>query len=116
LSTVFENAGRFSVHADEVRTAFLELQAAIYRQCEVWTKYEKSSLTIWAKPVGVGAVFQLLILVIERAGLLTHIAAMEGALSYAPTIGSARLLNWRGDTRVRGEFDLVMAAQKPRAW
>jgi len=35
------------------------------------------SLTISAKPVGVGAVCRRLILVGEQSGLLTHIAAME---------------------------------------
>jgi hypothetical protein len=38
---------------------------------------EESSLTISAKPVGVGAVFQPWILAGERSGLLTRTAAME---------------------------------------
>jgi hypothetical protein len=35
VAAELENAGRFIVHAHEMPTAFLELQAAIHRQLEL---------------------------------------------------------------------------------
>jgi hypothetical protein len=48
-------------------------------QSGVPMKFWKSSLTISAKPVGVGAVFQPLMPAGEQSGLLTRIAATESA-------------------------------------
>jgi hypothetical protein len=72
-----EDAGRFIVHADEMLTAFLELQAAIHGRFELGWSTGKSSLTISAGPVGVGVASQPLIPTDERSGLLTHIATTE---------------------------------------
>ena len=42
------------------------------------------ALTISAKPVGVGVVFQPWIARGERSGLLTHIATMDSGSLYTP--------------------------------
>jgi len=51
----------------------------------------------------------------EQSGLLTRIAATEsGFIVRADEKLTAFMELEQGDTRVRGEFDLVMAAQKVR--
>jgi hypothetical protein len=77
------DAGRFIVHADEMLTAFIELQAAIHSQLELGWSIGKSLLTIWVKPVGVGAASQRLIPTGERSGLRTRIAATVNASLFA---------------------------------
>jgi hypothetical protein len=61
---------------------------------------EKSSLTISAKPVGVGAVSQQLILPGEQSGLLMHTVATESVSLYVRMISSPRFWNWKSAIRV----------------
>jgi hypothetical protein len=53
------------------------LQKLAYSPLHLEKLFGKLSLTISAKPVGVGAVFERLIPTGERSGLQTHTAVME---------------------------------------
>ena len=85
------DAGRFIVHADQELPAFLELESAIkndrhtheYDCPEADERIGRSSLTISAKPDGVGAAFQPWTHRGERFGLWTRMA-MESVSSCVP--------------------------------